>query len=109
MDLSPTQFELASEKEKDSFSTQPVLDPKPTRYMSIQEHINVSTHSIKSTQSVHRQKASILEHICFHEANKFKTLKSNEQIDDHIDMPVEKLHMCMKCAYLITILSFWKK
>jgi len=77
-------------------------------------HVNsrarqMSTHSIKSTQFVSQLKSSILEHIRFHEANKFKTLKSNEQIDDHIDMPVEKLHMCMKCAYLITILIFWKK
>ena len=88
---SPPQFELASEKEKDSFSTQHVLDPKIARRMSIQEHINMFTHSIKSTQSVPGPKSSILEHIRFHEANKFKTLKSDEQIDDHIDMPIEKV------------------
>jgi len=32
--------ELTVEQENDSFSTQPVLDPKPNRPMLIQEHIN---------------------------------------------------------------------
>jgi len=69
---SPPQFELASEKKKDSFFTQPVLDSKLTRCMSIQEHINMSTHCIKSSQSIPQPKSSILYHIRFHEANNSK-------------------------------------
>jgi len=53
----------------------------------------MSTHSIKSTQSVSGPKSSILEHIRFHEANKFKTLKSVEQNDDHIDMSIHSIEM----------------
>ena len=45
------------------------------------------------TQSVPRPKSSILKHIHFHEANKFKTLKSDEQIDDHIDLSVHSIEM----------------
>jgi len=110
--------ELVVEQEKGSFSTQPVLDPKLSRPMSIQEyinfnkmnkvqtvkpksileHISVSTHSIKSTQSVPVPKSSILEHIRFHEANKFKTLKSNEQINDHIDKSIHSLEMTFECT-----------
>ena len=44
-----------------------------TRPMSILDHINMSTHSIKSTQSVPEPKSSILDHISFHEANKLNT------------------------------------
>ena len=110
--------ELVVEQEKGSFSTQPVVDPKLSRPMSIQEyinfnkmnkvqtvkpksileHISVSTHSIKRTQSVPRPKPSILEHIHFHEANKFKTLKSDEKINDHIDKSIHSLEMTFECA-----------
>ena len=53
--------ELASGQEKDFFSTQLVPEPTPTQTTSIQEHIH------------------------FHEVNKFQTVRSEEQIDDHID------------------------
>ena len=59
----------------------------------IDDHIDMSTHSIKSTQSVSGPKSSILEHIRFHEANKFKTLKSVEQNDDHIDLSIHSIEM----------------
>ena len=48
--------ELASEQEKDLFSTQLVSEPIPTRPMSIQEHIN------------------------FYKINKVQTLRPEEQI-----------------------------
>ena len=51
--------ELASEQEKDSFSTEPVLDLKPTRPMSIQEHINLN----KMNKVQIMRPMSILDHI----------------------------------------------
>ena len=39
---------LAGEQEKDLFSTQSLLDPKPTRPMSIHEHINLNKMNKKS-------------------------------------------------------------
>ena len=48
---------------------------KTVKPKSILEHISVSTHSIKSTQSVPGPKSSILEHIHFHEAKKFNTFE----------------------------------
>ena len=64
-----------------------------SRCMLIQEHINMSTHSIKSIQSIPGLKSSILEHIHFHEAKKFNTFEK----------PIEE------CAYLMTILDIWIK
>jgi len=74
--------ELADEQKKDLFSTHPVLDSTPTRFMSIQkdikldkmdkvqiarpisilDHINMSTYSIKSILSVPGPKFSIRSH-----------------------------------------------
>ena len=91
--------ELAVEQEEDSFSTQPILDSKQNRHMSIQEHINLdkmnklettrpmsiqdhinkSTHSIKSTHSVPGPKSSILDHIRSHEMNKFNTCEKPDE------------------------------
>jgi len=98
--------ELAGEQEKDSFSTHPVLDSKPTRSVSIQEHINldkmnkiqtttpmsilddINMSSIKSTQSVPGPKSSILYHIHFHETNKLNTYeKSVDEVCIFDDFP----------------------
>jgi len=46
-----------------------------------------------STQSIPGSKSSILKHIHFYEANKFKTLKSDEYINDHIDMSIHSIEM----------------
>ena len=102
--------ELADEQKKDLFSTHPVLDSTPTRFMSIQkdikldkmdkvqiarpisilDHINMSTYSINSTQSVSGTKSSILDHNRFHEAKLVRSL-------------------LRKCAYLMTFLDFGTK
>ena len=64
---------LAIEQKEDPFFTQPVLDPKPNRPMSIQEHIN--RDRMKKVQN--GKPMSILNQIHFHEANKF----------NNVDMP----------------------
>jgi len=51
--------ELAGEQKKDSFFTHPILDSNPTRFMSIQEHINLEKmNRVQTTRPI-----SILDHI----------------------------------------------
>ena len=66
--------ELAVEQEEDSFSTQPVLDPKPNRPISIQEHIN--RDRMEKIQS--GKPMSILDHIRLHEENEFNNEPDQE-------------------------------
>jgi len=53
----------------------------------------VSKRRIFYTQSVLGPKSSIIEHIHFHEAKKFKNLRSYEQIDDHINVFTHSIEM----------------
>ena len=53
-----------------------------------------------STQSVPEPTSSILQHIHFHEVNKFNTLRSNEQIDNHIDMSIHSIEMSFESTPL---------
>ena len=66
--------ELAVEQEDNLFSTQPVLDPKPNRSMSILKHINRDRR--KTVQS--KKPMSILDHIHLHEENKFNNEPNKE-------------------------------
>ena len=63
------------------------LDKLASEFASGQENESLSTQSIPGPTS------SILKHIRFHEANKFKILRSDEQIDDHIDRSIHSIEM----------------
>ena len=56
------------------------------------EVVSGQANNSLSTQSVPGPKPSILEHIHFH-AKKFKIFRSDEQIDDHIDVSTHSIEM----------------
>ena len=58
---------------KDHINLDKMNKDQTTRHMLILDHISMSTHSIKSTQSIPEPKSSILDYIYFHEENKFNT------------------------------------
>ena len=53
-----------------------------------------------STQFVPGPKLSILKHIHFYEAKKFKNLRSDDQIDDHIDVSTHFIEMSFESTSL---------
>ena len=57
------------------------------------EVVSGQTKNSLSTQSVPESKPSILGHIHFYEAKKFKNLRSDEQINDHIDVSTHSIEM----------------
>ena len=73
--------EIASEQKKDSFSTHPVVDSKPTQSMLIQEHINLNKmNKIQTTRPM-----SIQDYINLDKMNKVQTTRPM-LILDHINM-----------------------
>jgi len=78
--------ELAGEKEKDPFSTHPVLDSKPNRSMSIQAHINLDKmNKVQTTRSM-----SIQDHINLDKLNRVQTTRPIS-ILDHINMSTHSI------------------
>ena len=57
------------------------------------EIVSGQAKNFLSTQFVPGPKPSIQGHIHFHEAKKFKNLRSDEQIDHHIDVSIHSIEM----------------
>jgi len=58
----------------------------------------VGKRRIFFTQYVAGPTSSIQRHIHYHEVNKFKTLRFDEQINDHIDMSTQSIEMSFKSS-----------